>query len=189
MRNIMLAALAATALTATPAMAATTITVTGLVEGLYNGLPYGPQQATFTGVSAQDAPTNNAGTGFFDVYLLESLKVVSLGNTFIFTGTGFNYYTSASANSNYSGFANGVTSNVIRFANDTGNFISTDNSTFTLTLNGDPVTANFTGVGGFVASVAPAVPETATWGMMIAGFGMMGAGMRSRRRSTKVSFA
>jgi hypothetical protein len=35
----------------------------------------------------------------------------------------------------------------------------------------------------------PAVPETATWGMMIAGFGMMGAAMRTRRRSTKVSFA
>jgi hypothetical protein len=34
-----------------------------------------------------------------------------------------------------------------------------------------------------------AVPETATWGMMIAGFGIMGAGLRSRRRSTKVAFA
>ena len=33
------------------------------------------------------------------------------------------------------------------------------------------------------------VPEAATWGMMIAGFGMMGAAMRTRRRSTKVSFA
>ncbi|QQV78078.1 hypothetical protein H5J25_04900 [Sphingomonas aliaeris] len=185
MRNIMLAALAATALTASPAMAATTITVTGEVRGLYNGDPYGPQLATFTGVSAQDAPVNNAGTNFFDVYLLEGLKVVSLGNTFIFTGTGFNYYTSASAG--YSGFANGINSNVIRFDNETGDFISTDNSTFTLTLNGNPVTANFTGVGDFVASAA--VPETATWGMMITGFGMMGAGMRSRRRSTKVSFA
>jgi hypothetical protein len=34
-----------------------------------------------------------------------------------------------------------------------------------------------------------AVPETATWGMMIAGFGMMGAALRTRRRSTTVSFA
>ncbi|WP_225883127.1 PEPxxWA-CTERM sorting domain-containing protein [Sphingomonas aliaeris] len=33
------------------------------------------------------------------------------------------------------------------------------------------------------------VPETATWGMMIAGFGIMGAAMRTRRRSAKVSFA
>lgn len=36
---------------------------------------------------------------------------------------------------------------------------------------------------------ASAVPETATWGMMIAGFGMMGAALRTRRRSTKVTFA
>ena len=34
-----------------------------------------------------------------------------------------------------------------------------------------------------------AVPEPATWGMMIAGFGMMGGAMRTRRRRTKVSFA
>ncbi|MDP9086949.1 MAG: PEPxxWA-CTERM sorting domain-containing protein, partial [Pseudomonadota bacterium] len=36
---------------------------------------------------------------------------------------------------------------------------------------------------------AGAVPETATWGMMIAGFGLMGASMRYRRRSAKVTFA
>ena len=36
---------------------------------------------------------------------------------------------------------------------------------------------------------ASAVPEPATWGMMIAGFGIMGAAMRTRRRSTKVTYA
>lgn len=36
---------------------------------------------------------------------------------------------------------------------------------------------------------AAAVPEPATWGMMIAGFGVMGAAMRTRRRSTNVTFA
>ena len=40
-----------------------------------------------------------------------------------------------------------------------------------------------------VAAAIAAVPEPATWGMMIAGFGMMGAAMRTRRRSPKVSFA
>lgn len=34
-----------------------------------------------------------------------------------------------------------------------------------------------------------AVPETATWAMMLVGFGMMGASIRYRRRSTKTSFA
>jgi hypothetical protein len=41
----------------------------------------------------------------------------------------------------------------------------------------------------FTSNVAGAVPETATWGMMIAGFGMMGAALRTRRRSTNVTFA
>ena len=36
---------------------------------------------------------------------------------------------------------------------------------------------------------AAAVPETATWGMMITGFGMIGGGLRSRRRSGKIRFA
>ena len=35
---------------------------------------------------------------------------------------------------------------------------------------------------------AAAVPETATWGMMITGFGMIGGGLRSRRRSRRISF-
>ena len=35
---------------------------------------------------------------------------------------------------------------------------------------------------------AAAVPETTTWGMMISGFGLMGAALRTRRRSTKVTF-
>jgi hypothetical protein len=37
--------------------------------------------------------------------------------------------------------------------------------------------------------IANAVPEPATWAMMIAGFGMVGAGLRSRRGKTSVSFA
>jgi hypothetical protein len=39
------------------------------------------------------------------------------------------------------------------------------------------------------ASFNLAVPEPATWAMMIAGFGMVGAGMRRRVRSTKIAFA
>jgi len=50
-------------------------------------------------------------------------------------------------------------------------------------------TVNGSTTYNFETAAAGAVPETATWGMMIAGFGMMGAAMRMRRRSTKVSFA
>ena len=34
-----------------------------------------------------------------------------------------------------------------------------------------------------------AVPEPATWAMMLVGFGMMGASMRYRRRSTTTVYA
>jgi hypothetical protein len=33
-------------------------------------------------------------------------------------------------------------------------------------------------------SAAAAVPEPTTWGLMIAGFGLAGAALRSRKRST-----
>lgn len=39
------------------------------------------------------------------------------------------------------------------------------------------------------APFAASVPEPATWGMMILGFGLMGAAMRYRRHKTSVSYA
>jgi len=39
------------------------------------------------------------------------------------------------------------------------------------------------------AAVEAAVPEPATWGLMLLGMGMVGAGLRSRRRSTTVTYA
>ena len=43
--------------------------------------------------------------------------------------------------------------------------------------------------GGSLAFNPSAVPETATWGMMILGFGMIGAAARSRKVKTSVKFA
>lgn len=47
--------------------------------------------------------------------------------------------------------------------------------------------SSFTVVTG--AAVQAAVPEPATWGMMILGFGMIGAASRSRKAKTTVTFA
>jgi hypothetical protein len=66
-----------------------------------------------------------------------------------------------------------------RYVSVMTSFSNSDAGAFTLTIDGP----------GNVTPSAGAVPETATWGMMIAGFGMMGAAMRTRRRSIKVSFA
>lgn len=61
--------------------------------------------------------------------------------------------------------------------------------------NGQPFApwAGSAGATGFADQLAvraiAAVPEPATWAMMFLGFGMMGASMRHRRKSTAVSFA
>lgn len=44
--------------------------------------------------------------------------------------------------------------------------------------------------GAFALTIAQAVPEPATWAMMLMGFGMIGFGLRSyQRKSTKVTYA
>lgn len=47
----------------------------------------------------------------------------------------------------------------------------------------------FYAVGDRIEVVGGAVPEPATWAMMILGFGFVGGSMRYRKRSTSVSFA
>ena len=51
-----------------------------------------------------------------------------------------------------------------------------------------PADASFSGNLSF-ANAVTAVPEPATWGMMIVGFGMIGAAARSRKAKTTVKFA
>jgi PEP-CTERM motif len=46
----------------------------------------------------------------------------------------------------------------------------------------------FVSTTGFVSDLQP-IPEPATWALMIAGFGVVGAGMRRRRGSVRVTYA
>ena len=57
----------------------------------------------------------------------------------------------------------------------------------TLTVSG--ISRGGGAYGGQLSFIPSAVPETATWIMMLMGFGMVGAGVRYRRRNTAVSFA
>ncbi|WP_010163401.1 FxDxF family PEP-CTERM protein [Sphingomonas sp. PAMC 26617] len=58
----------------------------------------------------------------------------------------------------------------------------------TLTVNG--FSYGGASIGGSLSfTPTSAVPEAATWAMMLVGFGMMGAGLRYRRRSSTVAFA
>lgn len=63
----------------------------------------------------------------------------------------------------------------------------------TTTLSGVGITrVDFTGVAAFtnLSFGAGAVPEPATWAMMIGGFGMIGFAMRRRQKvTTRVSYA
>ena len=58
--------------------------------------------------------------------------------------------------------------------------IGLNEGSYSFTVGGNRVTVN-------IGSPVAAVPETATWGMMVAGFGLLGAGLRTRRRT--VAFA
>jgi len=68
-------------------------------------------------------------------------------------------------------------------------FEATPNSV-TLTFNstgGSPFTASAT-LSNPPSDVTPAVPEPATWAMMLGGFGLIGAAMRRRRTDVSVKF-
>ena len=67
-----------------------------------------------------------------------------------------------------------------------------------VTFNGTAKSVNFGGAANFVgfdnitlgaATPGGAVPEPATWAMMLAGFGLTGAALRRRRQQATVSFA
>jgi hypothetical protein len=111
---------------------------------------------------------------------------------------------------NVAGIYNGTsTSRYVQFFNDTGyggfniGFIGQGKGTMFYTgSNANPVftVGTFTLLpfafgtsGGYTVTIkeviAAAVPEPATWAMMLVGFGMIGGAARYRRRAVKVSFA
>lgn len=60
--------------------------------------------------------------------------------------------------------------------------------TYRLTVQGTPgiKNASFAGTVAFNTSSVPGVPEPATWGMMLIGFGVIGAAMRRKRTSASM---
>jgi len=59
---------------------------------------------------------------------------------------------------------------------------------YTVVKAGAGNAADYAGTVNFAPAVATAVPETATWAMFVAAFGLVGIGLRTRR-SARVSFA
>lgn len=61
-------------------------------------------------------------------------------------------------------------------------------SDFTITeLGSDSITPDFIGLRGITVDQVAAVPEPATWAMLIAGFGLVGAALRRPRRALNLA--
>ena len=183
-RFYLAATLAATALTATSASAATplTVTYTGTVEGTSNGNNLGGN-VVFTGVTTQE----DANDGQFSY---SSFTALYAGATYTFA----NASAAFSAANVLDVFTGGTKVTSFSFAPGTmfavgQSYAATLGQGGTFTVDPSVGNVNFTGGVGIVTSSIAAVPEPATWAMMLVGFGMMGASMRYRRKSIAVSFA
>ena len=80
-----------------------------------------------------------------------------------------------------SAFNNPAVFNSVNNVNGTGPFSTTVR--YDITFNG-PAGSNFNGTANLTA-----VPEPATWGLMLLGFGAMGGMLRTRRQTPRVRFA
>ncbi len=103
-----------------------------------------------------------------DAYNRFSLTT-SLGNLYDFTATSLNF---------------AVRDGNQAFSQDV-QFVATGETIASVSFTNDPAVDAFE-VANFSVS---AVPEPATWALMLVGFGMVGATARYRRRATKLTFA
>jgi len=182
---------AAAMVAAAPAMAATFVGATTLASPTFN-------RPLENGTSA---PTSLSGVGTAVHYQAVNFTVATSGTyTFLMSAlnpAGWDTYLGLYANSfsptapltnvriynddfptiGLSGFSFALTAGTSYIALATG-FDNTDVGSYSLAING-PGAVTF----------ANAVPEPATWAMMLVGFGMIGTAMRYRRRSTKVAIA
>ena len=181
--NITKTLLAATALvaaaTAAPSMAATTTFPVGSLnfqaspggDGSYTGalLRVGIAAGDFTDLFTFTLPTSGFGSGTVTTSVNSFMSLGDLDFTSVLING-----TEATITRSPQGL------NEVAFANNVQIFGGQLN---TLTVNG--VSRGNGSYGGQLSFTPGAVPEPATWGMMILGFGMVGGAMRRR---TTVAF-
>jgi hypothetical protein len=186
MKKIIFAALlsGATLIAAPAANAATplTVTYTGTISGTANNNGFaGP--VTFTGETTQE-DANDGQFGF------SSFTALFNNTTYIFANAGAAFSSATQLNL----FSGGTQITAFQFTGNT-NFAADGTQYPVNLLPGNEF--NVAGLGpvtirggvGVVSGVVAAVPEPGTWAMMFVGFGMMGAAMRYRRRSTTTVYA
>ena len=205
MKTRLLAAAAALLVSASivaPAQAATiTYTLTGSFTGV-NGGEFNNVDAVFTGVGDTDDAAPYPGLSNTTQVPLSSFSALAGGLTYTFT-TPITFFVNRGAN--FAGFLDSpLTKGFVRFLGTSpSTFTSydgvstlaptaatfyTDRNTGTFnTDRGDVLVTSATSLT--LSATIAAVPEPATWAMMLVGFGMMSASMRYRRKSTAASFA
>ena len=200
MKKLSLAALGlvATVTVAAPASAQELVTNGGFETGSFSGWTQFVNTG-FTNVSTQNIATG--GTAAAGTYNANFGPVGSTGGIFqnLATVAGRTYniaFTLAGANSGPNSFLATFGGTTLRSTANTGAFGNTvfsyavaatgASSELRFTFQHDP--SYFT-LDGVSVTAAAAVPEPATWGLMILGFGAVGGAMRSRRRTTRVAFA
>jgi len=192
MRSILLAAASIAAIAAAPASAqSVTYTFAGVFDCSINGNPFSNVAATFTGIGDASNAFFAQDANFVPLTSL-SANVPATGQTFDF-GSGFNFWSSQAFGT--SGFKTGNDfiaftglggySNPSNLANTAVSVYYYATSPFA-SSGGDVIISNAVDTS-FSASVA-AVPEPATWALMLLGFGAIGYSMR-RRTKTTVSYA
>jgi PEP-CTERM motif len=179
MKKLMFAALALSAAFATPASA---VTIVGTTVGAptYNRLV---SLGTLSGVGTAVAYKTTAFTVSTSGSYTFLMTTVGLYDPFLsLYGTAFNPATPianalavnddfTAGNFNQSGFTFALLAGTSYFAVASG-FDNFDFGDYTLAINGPGTVI----IGG-------AIPEASTWAMIIAGFGIVGAALRRRRRS------
>jgi hypothetical protein len=165
-------------LAALPASAATSLfdfSGTGFFGGTLNGSgTITTSDTSFTGTNGFTAQAITGITGTFNGSTITGLAPGLFGANNLFYSSGPFF-----VDGNGLGFttASGVSANLF-ITNGTSYRVNTQGAGLLTGL----VTASAT-------PLVAAVPEPATWAMMLVGFGMIGAAVRYRRRNTKVAYA
>lgn len=188
MRNKVLAAIATAAIativnaapasaTAYPVNATPNFTATAGPNGTFAGAfrVSGLAAGTFTDTFTFRLPSNGLGSGT----VTTSASMFGSANDLDFTSVMINGITVPVT------FLDPDRLGEVAFKNNIAIFA---NETNTLTVSG--ISRGGGAYGGQLSfSPTAAVPETATWIMMLMGFGMVGAGVRYRKRSATVAYA
>jgi hypothetical protein len=183
-KHLLLAAAAAATFTAAPAFAQAFTGGAGTFVNLgddgrdsgFDQIVLSPLAGTYTGPGTYDLNDVTFNVGI-NRDAAATVSGVLTGLTGTFNGGTFNY------DVDYTIFVSTIDTITLG-----GNKFNVDGTT--VLINPLTLTSGVGSTGGVLTvSTGSAVPEPATWAMMMLGFGMVGFGLRYSRKSTKVSFA